>query len=142
MSGAIDRIPHSPPWLLVDRVIAVEGNTVRAEKRLTHDDPLVGDGLPEVLCLEALAQTAAHLNAGDLGAHRGYLVAATGFSFDGRAQVGETLRLEAPRTAQMTTAAGAMLKFDGVAQAIGIAPNGEIVARIVAKGSMTFAVEK
>ena len=130
----MDPIPHRPPWSLVDRVIAVEGNTVRAEKRLTHDDPLVGDGLPEVLCLEALAQTAAHLNAGDLGAHRGYLVAATGFSFEGRAQVGETLRLEATRTAQM----GVMLKFDGVAEAIG--DGGE--ARIVARGSMTFAVEK
>ena len=61
MTGVIDpigRIPHRPPWLLVDRVISVEGATVTAERRLTSDDPLMGDGFPEVLCLEALAQTA------------------------------------------------------------------------------------
>jgi 3-hydroxymyristoyl/3-hydroxydecanoyl-(acyl carrier protein) dehydratase len=133
MTAPLDRIPHRAPWLLVDRVIVVDGETVRAEKTLTQDDPLLSDGFPEVLCVEALAQTAACLNAGELGAHRGYLVAATGFSFEGRAQAGEILRLEATRTAQM----GALLRFDGVATAIG---SGE--ARIVARGSMTFAVEK
>jgi 3-hydroxyacyl-[acyl-carrier-protein] dehydratase len=134
MSGVIDRIPHRPPWLLVDRVISVEGPTVTAERRLTFDDPLMQDGLPEVLVLEALAQTAACLNAGELGAHRGFLVAASGFEFDGRAQAGETLRLVATRTASL----GALHKFDGVAQAI--APGGQ--ARMVARGQMTFAVEK
>jgi 3-hydroxymyristoyl/3-hydroxydecanoyl-(acyl carrier protein) dehydratase len=120
--------------LLVDRVISVEGPTVTAERRLTFDDPLMQDGLPEVLVLEALAQTAACLNAGELGAHRGFLVAASGFEFDGRAQAGETLRLVATRTASL----GALHKFDGVAQAI--APGGQ--ARMVARGQMTFAVEK
>jgi len=134
MTGPLDRIPHRPPWLLVDRVISVEGPTVTAERRLTFDDPLMQDGLPEVLVLEALAQTAACLNAGELGAHRGFLVAASGFEFDGRAQAGETLLLSATRTAAL----GALHKFEGVAQAI--APGGQ--ARMVARGQMTFAVEK
>ena len=134
MTAPIDRIPHRPPWLLVDRVISVEGPTVTAERRLTADDPLLCDGLPELLCLEALAQTAACLNAGELGAHRGYLVAAGGFEFDGRAQAGETLRLTATRTAAL----GSLFKFDGMAQAI--APGGQ--ARLVARGHMTFAVER
>ena len=132
---ALGRIPHQPPWLLVDRVVAVDGETVRAERRLTLDDPLVcEDGLAETLTLEALAQAAACMNAGELGAHRGYLVAATGFEFDGRARPGETLLLEATRQASL----GALIRFQGVARAL--APGGE--ARIIARGLMTFAVEK
>jgi 3-hydroxyacyl-[acyl-carrier-protein] dehydratase len=134
MTGALDRIPHRPPWLLVDRVISVEGSTVKAERRLTSDDPLMCDGLPELLCLEALAQTAACLNAGELGAHRGFLVAASGFEFDGRAQAGETLLLAATRTATL----GSLHKFEGTAHAL--PPDGE--PRLVARGQMTFAVER
>jgi 3-hydroxymyristoyl/3-hydroxydecanoyl-(acyl carrier protein) dehydratase len=135
MTASLDRIPHRPPWLLVDRVLSAEGDTVRAERRLGVNDPLLApDGLPEVLCLEALAQAAACLNAGELGAHRGYLVAATKFEFDGRAQAGETLLLEATRTATL----GNLFRFDGVARAV--SPGGE--ARIVARGQMTFALEK
>jgi 3-hydroxymyristoyl/3-hydroxydecanoyl-(acyl carrier protein) dehydratase len=134
MSSPIDRIPHQPPWLLVDRVLVVQGDTVRAERRLSASDPLLRDGLPELLALEALAQTAACLNAGELGAHRGYLVAASGFQFDGRAQPGETLSLEATRQSQM----GALLRFEGVARAI----SADGKTRVVAQGQMTFAVEK
>jgi 3-hydroxymyristoyl/3-hydroxydecanoyl-(acyl carrier protein) dehydratase len=134
MSGLLDRIPHRPPWLLVDRVVSVVGPTVTAERRLASNDPLMCDGLPELLCVEALAQTAACLRADEVGTHRGYLVAISGFSFEGRAQAGETLLLTATRTAAL----GALHKFDGTAQAV--APGGQ--ARLVARGQMTFAVEK
>jgi 3-hydroxymyristoyl/3-hydroxydecanoyl-(acyl carrier protein) dehydratase len=119
--------------LLVDRVISVEGSTVTAERRLASDDPLMCDGLAELLCVEALAQTAACLRADEVGAHRGYLVAVSDFSFEGRAQAGETLRLTATRTAAL----GTLHRFEGTAQAV--APGGE--ARVVARGQMTFAVE-
>jgi 3-hydroxymyristoyl/3-hydroxydecanoyl-(acyl carrier protein) dehydratase len=128
MGGVIDRIPHRPPWLLVDRVVQVDRDRVASERRLSATDPLLSDGLPELLVLEALAQTAACLMTDGLGRHRGYLVAASGFEFFGRAQAGETLLLRATKTAQL----GALHRFDGEA-AVG--------ERLVARGEMTFAVE-
>jgi len=129
MASVTDLIPHRAPWLLVDRVVDVAGERVCAEKRLTTNDPLLCDGLPETLVVEALAQTAACLNGTGLGAHRGFLVAATGFEFHGRAQAGETLTLVAVRTASL----GALHRFSGEATVDG---------RLVAKGQMTFAVER
>jgi 3-hydroxyacyl-[acyl-carrier-protein] dehydratase len=132
MEGVVDLIPHQPPWRLVDRVLSAAGDEVCAEKRLSAGDPLLRDGLPELLVLEALAQTAACLmSAGDgggLGRHRGYLVAVAGFEFDGRPQPGETLRLRATKTAAL----GALHRFTGEASVDG---------RVVARGQLTFAVE-
>jgi 3-hydroxyacyl-[acyl-carrier-protein] dehydratase len=121
-------IPHRAPFLLVDRVVESGDGRVRAEKRVTAGDPLAGDELPDVLVIEALAQAAACTNAGTHGAHRGMLVAATGFTFEGRARAGDTLVLEAVRVAKL----GALLRFDGTATVDG---------RVIAKGQMTFAVE-
>jgi 3-hydroxyacyl-[acyl-carrier-protein] dehydratase len=126
-------IPHRPPWLLVDRVVAVEGAIVRAEKRLTHGDRLLGgDGeLSEPFVVEALAQTAACLNAAnDDGAapHQGMLVAASRFSFEGpRARAGDLLTLEAQRTASL----GALHRFTCEARVDG---------RVIARGELSFAV--
>jgi 3-hydroxyacyl-[acyl-carrier-protein] dehydratase len=128
MSDGIGLIPHAPPWRLIDRVVASDGQRVEAEKLVTTGDPLAGDELPEVLLVEALAQTAACLNAGGMGAHRGYLVAAQSFSFDGRARAGDRLRLVATRTAAL----GALHKFEGEASVDG---------RVLARGQMTFALE-
>jgi 3-hydroxyacyl-[acyl-carrier-protein] dehydratase len=129
MANVTDLIPHRAPWLLVDRVVEVAGDRVCAEKRLAVGDPLVCEGLPETLVVEALAQTAACLNGTGLGAHRGMLVAATAFEFHGRAQAGETLTLVAVRT----HALGALHRFTGEATVDG---------RLVAKGQMTFALER
>ena len=106
----MQHIPHRAPWL-VDRVIERGPDRVRALKRLTTNDPLGTDGLAESLMIEALAQTAACLQASELGAHRGYLVAAAKFEFHGRAQVGDTSTLTATRTACL----GALVRFEGEA---------------------------
>jgi 3-hydroxyacyl-[acyl-carrier-protein] dehydratase len=128
MERLVDLIPHRPPWLLVDRVTARGDDFVEAEKRIAADDPLVAPaGLPELLLLEALAQTAACLNAGTLGAHRGLLVAARRFEFDGRAVAGDVVRLRATRTATL----GTLVRFDGEAR---------VGERVVARGQMTFAI--
>ncbi len=127
MASPVDLIPHRPPWLLVDRVVARSDGGVEAEKLLAAADPLLADGLPELLLLEALAQTAALCNAGERGAHRGLLVAATGVSFDGRAQPGDRVRLIARRTAVL----GALVRFDVEAR------TGE---RLLARAQMTFAL--
>lgn len=123
-------LPHRAPFLLVDRVLCVEGEQVTAEKRLTADDPLLVDGvLPGPLLIEALAQTSACLmGAGNAGReHLGYLVAAQGWKFPSRARAGDTLALTAVRTATL----GALHRFDGVAR---------VGEREVASGSMSFAV--
>ncbi|MCU1281581.1 MAG: fabZ [bacterium] len=128
MERLVDLIPHRAPWLLVDRVIARSDESVEAEKRLAAGDPLLApDGLPELLALEALAQTAACLNAGALGQHRGLLVAASRVAFDGRAQAGDVVALHARKTASM----GALVRFDVEAR---------VGDRVIARGEMTFAV--
>jgi 3-hydroxyacyl-[acyl-carrier-protein] dehydratase len=128
MERLVDLIPHRPPWLLVDRVVTRSDDRVEAEKRLAADDPLLApDGLPELLALEALAQTAACLNAGALGAHRGLLVAASRVTFDGRAQAGDVVTLRARKTATM----GALVRFETEAL---------VGERVIARGEMTFAV--
>lgn len=134
-SDLVRAIPHRAPWLLVDRVVAVDGGVVRAEKRLTHGDPLLdGDGtLGEPFVVEALAQTAACLNAAQLEGeggrpHQGMLVAASKFSFEGpRARAGDLLALEAQRTASL----GALHRFTCEARVDG---------RVIARGDLSFAV--
>lgn len=124
----IDAIPHRPPWLLVDRVTARGDEHVEAEKRVAADDPLLaGDELPELLVLEALAQTAACLNAGALGKHQGLLVAASRVEFDGRARAGDVVLLRAKKTATM----GTLVRFETEAL---------VGERVIARGEMTFAV--
>jgi 3-hydroxyacyl-[acyl-carrier-protein] dehydratase len=128
MAALVDLIPHRAPWLLIDRVIARGDDRVEAEKRVAADDPLLaGDELPELLLLEALAQTAACANAGQLGKHQGLLVAASRVEFDGRARAGDVVTLVATRTATM----GALVRFSTEAR---------IGERLVARGEMTFAV--
>jgi 3-hydroxymyristoyl/3-hydroxydecanoyl-(acyl carrier protein) dehydratase len=129
MASAHDLIPHGRPWLLVDRVRSATATRVEAEKRVTADDPLVAGELPELLVVEALAQASACLNADDLGAHRGYLVAARGFTFDGRARPGDTLVLVAEQEAHL----GALRRLQTTATVDG---------QVIARGLLTFAVEK
>ncbi len=132
MERLVDLIPHRPPWLLVDRVIARSDDSVEAEKRISAADPLLFAGtLPELLLLEALAQTAACLNAGALGRHQGLLVAASRVEFDGRAQAGDVVTLRARKTAQMGNEAGALVRFSTEAR---------VGERVIARGEMTFAV--
>ncbi len=60
-----DCLPHRPPFLLIDRVVAVEEKkSMTALKNVTINEPFFGGHFPEqpimpgVLILEALAQTA------------------------------------------------------------------------------------
>lgn len=128
MERLVDLIPHRAPWLLVDRVVARSDDSVEAERRVAADDPLLAGGeLPELLVLEALAQTAACLNAGALGEHRGLLVAASRVEFGERARAGEVVALRARKTATM----GTLVRFEAEAR---------VGERVIARGEMTFAV--
>lgn len=128
MEALVDLIPHRAPWLLVDRVLSRSADAVEAEKRLSAGDPLLAGGeLPELLALEALAQAAACLNAGTLGAHQGLLVAASGVVFDGRARAGDVVSLRARKVAVL----GALIRVDAEAR---------VGERAIARGQLTFAV--
>jgi len=64
-------LPHAFPFLLLDRVVALQtGSSAEAVKRLSFDDPLLdGSGhLPTILLAEAMAQCAGVAFGGDLGA--------------------------------------------------------------------------
>jgi 3-hydroxyacyl-[acyl-carrier-protein] dehydratase len=127
MERLLDLIPHRPPWLLVDEVTARSNDAVEAEKRLSAGDPLLADGLPETLVLEAMAQAAACANAGQLGTHQGLLVAAQRVEFHGRAQAGETVKLRAKKVATL----GSLVRFEAEAR---------VGERLIARAEMTFAV--
>ncbi len=64
----LKQLPHRYPFLLVDRVLAIDkGNTIRALKNVTMNEPFFQGHFPHrpvmpgVLMLEALAQAAALL---------------------------------------------------------------------------------
>lgn len=57
---AADFLPHAAPFLLLDRILAIDEHGGRFSKGLTVDDPLVGDSgvLSPILVVEAMAQGA------------------------------------------------------------------------------------
>ena len=57
---AADFLPHTAPFLLLDRIIAIDGPTGRFLKQVTAADPVLSaDGeLAPVLLVEAIAQAA------------------------------------------------------------------------------------
>ena len=116
-----DLAPHRPPWPVLDRIVAIDGERVVAEKRVSADDPLWPPGgtggvggvaLGGLVLLELAAQAAACLvgsaNRGRTG-HLGYLVAARGWKFPrpGGVRPGETVRVTVARRATM----GALASF-------------------------------
>ena len=62
-----DRIPHRPPFLWLDRVVAIDGATIRAEKKVPEDLDLFQGHypgyplMPGVLLCEAVFQAGALL---------------------------------------------------------------------------------
>ena len=58
--AAADFLPHMAPFLLLDRIVAIDGPTGRFVKHVTADDPLLSpEGeLSPTLLVEAMAQGA------------------------------------------------------------------------------------
>lgn len=101
MQDILAQLPHRPPFLLVDRVIAREpGTRVVAEKMLTLGDPCFqghfegNPVLPGVLMLEMLAQAAGFLEAGSLQGQRIFLAGVQEARFKAAAFPGDRLELE------------------------------------------------
>ena len=128
-AAMIDQLPHRPPFRLVDRVLSVSSDEVTAERRITHDDPLIGDVLSGSLLVEGLAQTAALLATSEVGAHTGYLVALRGVKFDGDVVAGDTVRFRAKRTGAL----GGLHRVEA---------EGSVADRVVVRGELTFAIAR
>ena len=116
MGTPLDLIPHRAPWIVLDRLVALDDARAVAEKRVVAGDPLVGEGgLAGLFVVELAAQAAACLNgAKNLGrsGHLGYLVAARGWKFPRTITPGETLVIEVTRRAEL----GALASFRAVAR--------------------------
>jgi len=101
----IDLVPHKPPMLLLDRVLAYSNDVVRCEVQIRADSPFVEDGqVPAVVGLEYMAQAiAAYAGMTARIEHRefrmGLLLGSRDLRFatDGFA-VGDRLLVEARRT--------------------------------------------
>jgi beta-hydroxyacyl-ACP dehydratase FabZ len=67
LEHVLDVMPHRYPFLLLDRVLEVEGDTIRAVKNVTMNEPWVTGHfpgrpvMPGVLLVEAIAQAGGYL---------------------------------------------------------------------------------
>jgi 3-hydroxyacyl-[acyl-carrier-protein] dehydratase len=131
-------LPHRPPFLLVDRVVALEPNVrLVAVKGVTMNEPFFQGHfparpvMPGVLILEALAQAAALLAMKslppDLGPKLTYLMGIDGARFRRPVVPGDRLELEVVITRQK----GAVWKEQGTARVDGqIAAEAEFMAML------------
>lgn len=131
--GVMKILPHRPPFLMVDRVVAIDGNKITALKNLTVGEPFF-DGhfpghpiMPGVLQLEAIAQVAGILmmrqaeNIGKLA----YFMSAEDVRWRRPVRPGDTLII----AVEMTKNRGKIGKAKGVCSVDG---------EIVSEANVTF----
>lgn len=97
--AAADFLPHTPPFLLLDRIVAIDGPTGRFVKHVTAADPLLSpDGeLSPTLLVEAMAQGAGIVlgrQEPELRARGAVLAAVDHCAIAGSAGVGDQLEVE------------------------------------------------
>ena len=134
-------LPHRYPFLLVDRVVAIDpGKTLRAYKNVTVNEPFFNGHfpghpvMPGVLVLEALAQASAILAYRSTGFDPAekvtYLMAIDRAKFRKPTVPGDRLDLEV----EVLRFKGAILKTRGVAKVEGeVVAEGEFLATVVDK---------
>jgi 3-hydroxymyristoyl/3-hydroxydecanoyl-(acyl carrier protein) dehydratase len=97
-ASGLPRLPHAPPFLLLDRVLELRERGGVFLKLVTAGDPCVGsDGvLPATLVLEALAQGGGALLSALEGTvpGPGFLAGVDGFRALEPVRVGDALRIE------------------------------------------------
>ena len=97
--SAADFLPHTAPFLLLDRIVAIDGPTGRFVKQVTADDPLLSpDGeLSPMLLVEAMAQGAGIVlgrQEPELRARGAVLAAIDHCELTGSAGIGDQLEVE------------------------------------------------
>jgi predicted hotdog family 3-hydroxylacyl-ACP dehydratase len=99
-------VPHKPPMLLLDRVVAYSGDVVTCEVEIRPDSPFVsaGEGVPGIVGLEYMAQCVAvyaglSAHSKGEGARIGFLLGSRDVRIDADAfPVGDRLTIEAKRS--------------------------------------------
>ena len=96
---AADFLPHTAPFLLLDRIVAIDGPTGRFMKHVTAADPLLSpDGeLSPLLLVEAMAQGAGIVlgrQEPELRARGAVLAAIDHCEVTGTAGIGDQLEVE------------------------------------------------
>lgn len=123
-------LPHAYPFVLLDRLLALDrGTAARAERRIAATDPLLdGEGrLPPPLLLEAMAQCAGLAIAAGSATDGGVLVSFDRFRLGRVVQVGDTLEV----TARVVRRFGPLVKARGRIRADGrLCAAAEIVLRL------------
>ena len=125
-------IPHRPPVLCIDSVLAVDDHEATAE-RLVRDDATVHGEIWELWLVEGLAQTAAVLNGrhervAGVQRRKGMLVGIRGLKIHRNVRAGETVRFRVELIKRM----GAVALVAGEAS---------IDGQSIAEGEMKFYVE-
>ena len=97
--AAADFLPHAAPFLLLDRIVAIDGPTGRFVKHVTADDPLLSpDGeLSPMLLVEAMAQGAGIVlgrQEPELRARGAVLAAIDHCDLTGSVGIGDQLEIE------------------------------------------------
>ena len=109
-----DAIPHRPPFLLVDEIVGIEGNTIRTRKRLALDDAIFNGHfpgfplLPGVLVCEAIIQSGAiliaHLQAAGMQNRVPVLTRINNARFKNMVRPGDMLEMHAALNEQLAGA--------------------------------------
>lgn len=127
-----DFLPHTPPFLLLDRIVTLAGTTGTFVKGVTRDEPLVGatGQLPPLLMLEAMAQAGGivlvHLDP-TLADFSAMLAAIDHCEITGTAEAGDCLEVEVTVVRRY----GDMARLRGVAR---------VGSRPCATASLTLAL--
>ena len=101
-----ERLPHRYPFLLIDRVISIDGNKIVAIKNVTANENYfqghfpIEPVMPGVLIIEALAQTGAVaiLSKDEFKGKIAYFAGIDKAKFRRKVVPGDTLRLEVELT--------------------------------------------
>jgi 3-hydroxymyristoyl/3-hydroxydecanoyl-(acyl carrier protein) dehydratase len=129
--AAADFLPHTAPFLLLDRIVAIDGPTGRFMKQVTADDPLLSpDGaLSPTLLVEAMAQGAGIVlgrQEPELRDRGAVLAAIDHCAIAGSATVGDRLEVEIT----------VMRRYAGMAR---IRARASVGARTCATAALTLA---
>ncbi|HTO52076.1 MAG TPA: 3-hydroxyacyl-ACP dehydratase FabZ [Myxococcota bacterium] len=135
----LELLPHRPPMLMIDRVVELGENYVRAEKLISASEPVLGGHFPGnpifpgVLIIEAMAQAAgiwAALSSPTLREKLSVLAGIDGARFRKQVVPGDTLVLEARALA----ARSKLIKIEAKATVHGeIVAEAQIMAAFVPK---------
>ena len=99
-----DAIPHRPPFLLVDEIVSIDGNTIHTRKRTAAGDALFAGHfpgyplMPGVLICEAIVQSGAiliaHLPQENMGDRIPVLTRISNAKFKHTVRPGDVLDIE------------------------------------------------